>query len=67
MQLQGLYEVLTNTAASLVEFAQGRAPVFQLATLTGYSLLRVLEASQPGLITLHISSSANLFWCDGTK
>lgn len=52
MQLRGLYEVLTNTAASLTEFAREAAPKFQVTTATGYSLHRMQQASHPGLMAL---------------
>ena len=60
MQLRGLYEVLTNTAASLTEFAREAVPKFQVATITGYSLLRIQQASHPRLVALQLLYSVRL-------
>ena len=60
MQLRGLYEVLTNTAANLTKFAREAVPKFQVATITGYSLLHMQQASHPRLVALQLSYSARL-------
>ena len=60
-----VFEVLTASAARLVEVARELAPSFDAAAAVGFSAYYMLEAGQPRPMSLHIICLASVVRCTG--
>ena len=54
-----MYEVLTNSAVSLVELAREAAPVYGVVIALAHGSVGMHQAGHPGVMSLHVSCSGD--------
>ena len=62
-----VYELMSNTAVSLVEVAREAAPVYEDIVAFIYSAMGMQRAGHPRLMSVHLSCLGVVVWCTGAE